>query len=193
MMVDNERPPYAEFERRAVEDRTQSIAQGHYVAVDVDYVKLMRPGSRDIHEERVDSYLQKLEIKAKDGMVPPDWPQKFKAHYEAWKNDQAIPLEGIPIRGWNALSPATQETVIRNGIKTVEDLAALPEGEFQKFGIGALSLKTKARAWLSASGDTGKAAERMAALEQKNRELQETIQRQAEQLAQLVREQKKAA
>ena len=40
------RPPYVQFEMRAVEDRQASIDAGHYVAKDVAYAIITPAGSR---------------------------------------------------------------------------------------------------------------------------------------------------
>jgi hypothetical protein len=54
--------------------------------------------------------------------------------------------------------------ILSAGILTVEDLAGLPDSDLPAIGIGGLSLRDKARAWLSAAEDKGKLAEENAAL-----------------------------
>ena len=53
MEAKQDRPPFVNFEVRAEEDRTASIEQGHYVAVDVDYALITPAGSRDCVERKV--------------------------------------------------------------------------------------------------------------------------------------------
>ena len=148
--VDNERPPYVMFERRAVEDRSASIAAGHYVAKDVDFAVITRPGSRDSRDKNAIEWLAELREKARQNLVPQTWYRGFQESYDAWKNGQTLPEKGTPIKGWQLLGPAAQETVIAAGFRTVEDLANADESSLQKIGTGAISIRLKAQGWLEA-------------------------------------------
>lgn len=161
--VDNSRPPYVVFERRSVENRAASQAAGHYVGRDVDMAIITRPGSRDNLEQEAETWIAGLRKKAQDGQVPMDWHRGFSEAYKAWKDGEALPDSGTPIKGWPVLGPAAQQELISMGIRTVEDLAALPDPELRNIGIGAISYKQKATAWLEAAAGPGKVAEQLAA------------------------------
>lgn len=169
--VDNERPPYVMFERRAVEDRSASIAAGHYVAKDVDFAIITRPGSRDSRDKNAVEWLAELREKARQNLVPQTWYRGFQESYDAWKNGQTLPEKGTPIKGWQLLGPAAQETVIAAGFRTVEDLANADEGSLKNLGTGAISLRLKAQGWLEAAENQGKSAERINELAAKLAEL----------------------
>jgi hypothetical protein len=55
------------------------------------------------------------------------------------------------------------EELWANGVKTIEDLAGMPQHEVEKLGMGYANLQEKARAWLSAASSTGRIAEKVAA------------------------------
>lgn len=166
MSVDNERPPYVVFEVRSVEDRNASIEAGHYVAKDVNFAIVTRPGSRDSLEIEAESWLASLKQKGSgpNPVIPPNWYKGFQAAYDEWKKGNILPAHGTPIKGWGVLSPALQETLIRGGFLTVEDLAQAGDSELANVGTGGISLKLKAQAWLEAAANAGKSAERVTEL-----------------------------
>lgn len=178
-VTDNDRPPYVTFERRPVEDRQASIAAGHYVSQDLDIAVITRPGSRDTLEKPAEVWLKDLAEKVRKQEFPRQWYDAFLASYNAWKSGEELPTQGTPIRGWPVLSPATMKDLLAAGIRTVEDLAALPESEFSVIGTGALSLKAKARAWLDSAEDKGKVVEQVTALTEQVRQLVELTKAQA--------------
>ena len=188
-VVDNSRPPYVVFERRAVEDRTASISAGHYMSRDVDYAIITRPGSRDTLDKEALVWLAELREKARTGSIPQAWYDGFNAAYKAWKDGEELPVDGTPIKGWPILSPAAQKDLINAGIRTVEDLAEIPDQELSIIGTGALSFKQKAKSWLLAASDKGKVAEQLAALATQVQELTKLTRDQAEELNRYRKEQ----
>ena len=175
MPVDNERPPYVSFERRPVEDRNASIEAGRYIARDVDFVIITRAGSRDTVEKDAKAWLQEIEEKSRKGRVPPEWAKHFNSAYEFWLKGESAPESGTPIKGWGVISPAMQDTLLKSGIRTVEDLAMSGQAELQTVGMGALSLKQKAQTWLDLAKDRGTVTEEMLALQTKVADLTELV------------------
>lgn len=163
-VVDNSRPPYVMFERRAVEDRTASLAAGHYVSKDVDFAIITRPGSRDTLDKEALVWLGEIREKGRSNAIPSTWFEALNASYKAWKDGEEVPPNGTPIKGWPVLSPAAQKDLIHAGIRTVEDLADIPDQELAVIGTGAMAFKQKAKSWLAAAQGTGKLAEQLAAL-----------------------------
>lgn len=175
--VDNEKPPYITFETRSVEDRSASIAAGHYVAKDVIYAVVTRPGSRDSFDAEAENYGKNLFRQANGGIVPMAWSEAYNRALEAFKKNETLPETGTPIKGWQLLPPAAQQQVIRAGFRTVEDLAAGGEAEIQAIGMGAISWREKARTWLAEAKTLGVTAEKMADLTQKVADLTALTQR----------------
>lgn len=179
-MTNEEIPPYLEFSRRAIEDRAASMAAGHYVARDVDFVSIQRPGSRDVHEEEVATYFEKYRNKVRGKQAPASWLQMFESNYSLWKQGLEIPLVGSPLRGWPLLSPSQLENLLRAKVRTVEELAALPESELQHLGFGIVTLRLKAQEWLLAGSEKGVQVEKLAHLARENSELKAALQKLAE-------------
>lgn len=175
MSQDFDRPPYVEWHVHAIEDRTASLAAGHYVARDVDYAHIMRPGSRDKLEKEAQVWLADLAKKARENQVPPTWHPAFAASYKAWKEGLEEPLNGTAIKNWPPASPAQVRALTANGIKTVEDIAGIPDQELGILGMGGVGLREKARSWLKAAEGTGKLAEENAALKIQLTGLQEQV------------------
>lgn len=166
-----ERPPYVRFEVRAEEDRNASIEAGHYVARDVEYALITPPGSKDCVERLAAEWLAQIKNQAHEGRYPLAWSEHFHAVYRAWKENNAIPENGTPIRGWQLLSPAQAEQVLAGNIRTVEDLASANEEALRRIGMGARDMHNKARAWLQSAQDSGKLAAESAALQMENEQL----------------------
>ncbi len=189
-IVDNDRPPYVAFERRAVEDRTESEKAGRFMTRDVDFVVVTRPGSRDTVEKEAEVWVREIEEKSRSrsgqpSQVPSTWGPAFREAYKLWKSGEELPTSGTPIKGWPLLSPAAQKDVINAGIRTVEDLAALPDNELSQIGIGAVSFKQKAAAWLTAADGTGKAAAEISTLSSKVEQLAALAKEQADEIKSL--------
>ena len=167
-----ERPPYVRFERRAVEDKAASLAAGHWVGKDVDYVKITPAYTKDVIVRDVAGWFEKLKQDERNGRVPNTWIPYYQRAYKAWQDGQEPPIEGTPIRGWSVISPAQQEMLCGLQILTVEDLARLPEDSFRRVGMGAAKLKNLAIAAVKAAKEHGplvmENAEMKAALELAN-------------------------
>lgn len=176
LLSDNgDRKPYVRFERVAVEDVAASREAGHYVAKDVDMALITPPYSKDIMKYKVVNWFDQLTIDAANSRLPEQWVQEYQKAYDAWKNGQELPLDGIPIKGWGVASPAQQETLIKMHILTVEQLAAVTHEGISRIGMGGVDLKNKADAWLKSLKKSGGVAIEIAALKKENDSLTATV------------------
>lgn len=141
-------PVLVEFYHLPVEDRAASQKAGHYVAKDVEYVRITPPGGNLIVETEVTDTHR----------------QRFERQYNAWLEGIEPPEDGSPLREWPPASPAQVRTLDAMGIRTVEALAKCPDGPLQGAGMGGIALREKARAWLQSAADHGVLAEEIAAL-----------------------------
>lgn len=155
-ILDSRNMPYISFEVKALEDKAASLEAGHYVAKDVDFVNVTPAYSKDIFRQQYKDWIEQEEKNAKEGRLPQEWLTRYKQAYEAWKKGQELPLDGTPIRGWQVLGPAQQETLIRMHILTVEQLSGVNDEGLRRIGIGAVDLKNKAIAWLEGSKTKGR-------------------------------------
>ena len=159
-----ERPPYVRFEVRAEEDRNASIESGHYVARNVAYALITPPGSKDCVEKIAEEWIDGIKAKARNGEYPPEWAAHFAAAYKQWQEENTIPENGTPIKGWQLLSPAMQQQILSANVRTVEDLAVLNENGLSRIGMGARDLQQKAKAWLEEGATKGAVAAKYSAL-----------------------------
>lgn len=159
-----ERPAYIRFERRAIEDRTASVAAGHYVGKDVDFAIVTPVGTKDEIPKLMSDWLPDLKQKVKEGRLPASHEEFYVRAYEAWKKGEEMPLEGTPIKGWQVISPAQQQNCITANIRTVEDLATANGEALTRIGMGGQELRQKAETWLKAAASLGTVVQINAAL-----------------------------
>lgn len=150
---------YVEFYLSPVENRDESIKQGHYVAEDKEYIKIMPPGGSLVVEKE----------------VTPEIIQKYEAQYKAWKRNEELPEDGHPLKLWPPISPAQLSNCLAINVRTVENLAAANEQVLKRLGMGGRALKDKAAAWLQSAGGDGKLSEEMAALKVENESLKAMV------------------
>lgn len=183
-----ERPALVRFKRVAVEDKAASLAKGEYVAKDVDYALITPPYSKDVHEVKVATWLVQMDADLRNQRIQPDWVARYKEQYRLWTLGQEMPVNGTAVRGWGVISPAMQETLIRMNVLTVEDLAGINDEGLRRIGMGAMELKSKAKAWLATLHDRGPLTMRVAALETENAALQAIVENQSATIEQLQRQ-----
>lgn len=176
------RPPYVTFKKGQVEDRTATMAAGHYVSRTVDYAIVRQSGDKNSNETEVGEWLDRI---SRNPGYPREWVDGFRKAYELWKNGQDAPLNGYPIREWGGISPDQREMLLQLTVCTVEDLAAANESTLQRIGMGSRELKQKAQAWLDTSKNVGKVVEQIGAVQVENAELK----RQIEELRAFVKQQ----
>lgn len=157
--VQEGRPAYVMFERRAVENRTKSIEKGHYVAEDVDFAIITPPGSKDRTERQVNEWFDMLKQQVTEERYPAEWLKHYRTAYDLWKEGQEIPLDGTPIAQWGAVSPAQVKNCLACHVRTVEDLAIANEDVIAALGMGGRDLQTRARTYLETAKSFGATSE----------------------------------
>ena len=187
------KPAYVEFSTMAKELKKRSEEEGRYVAIDVDIVSVRQVGATDSVIFEVDRWLKQNQAEVKGGRLPHEHADYYKRAYERWKSGQELPLEGTPIKGWAVISPAQQETIIRAGVRTVEDLAQMNAEAMQRIGMGAVMLKNKATAWVAQAKDKGPLTMQMSNLQAENELLKLTMQKLTEQMQALQLEKRRPA
>jgi hypothetical protein len=183
-----DRPAYVRFERVAIEDVVETLAQGHYVAKDVDMALITPPYSKDVMKYKVKAWFDILDQDVRNNRIPQRWVDNYKEAYRAFQNGQELPVNGSPIRGWGVISPAQQETLIKMNVLTVEDLAAMNDEGMKRVGMGGIDLKNKAKAWLLQLKDVGALTLQMADLQKKFANQEATIVSQGEKMEEMKRE-----
>lgn len=156
---------HPEFFLKPVEDSKASQVSGRVVFKDEEWV--------NIHKRGELGHVTPMPVKMlkKDGNL---WPYLANA-YEAWRAGLDEPLEGTALKNWPHITPSFMRNCENMGVRTVEDLANLPDGSLRHIGMGAIDLRQKARNWLNASSDVGKTTEQMTALQSENRRLAQMV------------------
>lgn len=170
--MDKPRPSYVQFEVRAVEDRTKSIATGRYVSQDVIFAIVTPAGTKDRLEKPADEWLLGIEEGVKQERIPQEWLFAYRDALKRFKESRENPEFGTSVRDWPALNPSQVKLFLDCNIRTVEDVADMNEEMVGRIGMGARALKEKARAWLDAAADTGQVAGELEELRQKNTDLE---------------------
>jgi hypothetical protein len=188
--MSKQKPAYVTFETRAVEKKKESERKGYYVAEDQDFAIVRQPGSVDSTIWEVKKWLDQNKREVENGRLNPAHEQYYRQAYEHFKKGQEIPVEGTPIKTWPVISPAQVGALTALHIRTVEELANLPDDGVRRIGMGGIDLKNKAKAWLASAQDKGKVTQELAGLQAKNTMLEgtiETLQKQVKELEALVK------
>ena len=182
--------PYVMFETITIEDPARTKAEGRICFKDQDYAVITVPGDKGNNKDKIESFFEKKEAEMRNGRVHPEWIKKWRADYESYKQGLEIPVDGTPIKGWKLISGSQQEELIRMNVRTVEALANLSDDGVRNFGMGAITLKQRAKAWIEQNGskeadtlllaDLMKQVESLSgtvkALTEKNEELERAVQ-----------------
>lgn len=79
------------------------------------------------------------------------WSMIEKA-YEAWKKGHEIPVDGTPLGVWPGVNAAQVQAFQQVGLKTVEQVATMPESIMQRVPLpGVRELRKQAEAFLAAT------------------------------------------
>jgi len=89
----------------------------------------------------------------------PDVWTTLEPYYNAWKKDEAEPVNGTPINNWPPVTKRLAEVLKGNGFRSVEDFAKANDADMGRIGMGALSLRDKAREFVSLKSDTKNAGQ----------------------------------
>jgi len=185
---DEDRPAFVRFESVAVHDAQASLKAGHYVSKDEDHVFVKPPYSKDEYENTAIAWFSNVERNVKNGRTPVKHLEFWKASYERFKEGKETPIDGTPVRDWNALSPAQCKNLISAGCRTIEDMAQANDEALRRIGMGAVELKKKAKVWLQAAKDHGPIVGQVTSLQKKNEQLEGTVESLQEQITLLSRQ-----
>ncbi|RWI94659.1 MAG: hypothetical protein E5X33_30510 [Mesorhizobium sp.] len=103
------------------------------------------------------------------------WNQ-IEPAYEAFKAGREIPLNGTALAAWSGVTPEQAEVLRTAGIRTVEEVRDLPDGQLDRVRLPNMRDLRKQAGLFLANSDAAKAAEREAA---KDAQIAELVERQA--------------
>ncbi len=174
--MDRKKPAiWPEFFVKAVEDPSASAEAGRVVFRDEEWCNMHHKGEVPrIIPESVKRLKQDRNI----------WPYIAVA-YEAWRAGKEEVADGIDLKTWPLITPAQLRNCQNMNLRSVEDLATLPDGGVSKIGPGGRDLQRKAIRWLEGANDAGKAAIAAANLQRQNEEMAADLENIKAQLAAL--------
>lgn len=181
-MSETPRPPYVQFEIRAVEDRTASEDAGHYVAKDVIFAIVTPAGTRDRIEKVAEEWLLGIKEGVAQERIPAEWEHAYRRALKDFTESRETPEEGTPVTQWPTATPAQVKLLLDLNIRTVEALAEMTEEAIGRVGMGGRALKTKAQAWLDSAKGQGKLASELEHLRTENADLKARDEKREEEL-----------
>lgn len=103
----------------------------------------------------------------KMGYMASIWTQ-IEPAYRAWKTGTEVPASGIPLSAWAGVTADQADVLRRSGVRTVEEIAGLTEGQIGKIMLpGVRSMKRMAAEFLESRKDS-ETASKVTALEEQN-------------------------
>jgi hypothetical protein len=153
---------YAQFYYDSVKDPEKSLEEGRPIFKEVPFVKIMIPGDKDNIVVRP--------VREKD-------KQRFPQQWNAFVAKQEQPVNGTVLEEWPGISRSQCEELKHFGIRTIEDLVAMPDSQANKF-MGINAMRQKAKQYLE---DSSKSAP-MQAMREENNALKEQMRLMQEQM-----------
>lgn len=101
---------------------------------------------------RVDDSMLQGDITEKLRSMKVRWDQ-IEPAYKAWKAGHEAPVSGTPLSAWPGVTPDKADVLRKYGIKTVEEVARLVEGQLEKIQLpGMRDMKRSAALFLENKG-----------------------------------------
>jgi capsule polysaccharide export protein KpsE/RkpR len=149
--------PNLRFYTEAVEQSGKSLEAGRPIYMEVDFVAITNPGSRD-------EFITKAEHKAKQ--------DEFVAWaYKKWKATQEQVVDGTPLETVPFLNKAQIMELKALNVHSLESLANLPDTAKQRF-MGSVELSKKAKAYLNSATDTALVTKLQSELDKRDRDME---------------------
>ena len=137
------------FEKRPVENKTRTLAEGRPIFEEVDFITIEQPGNKD---------------EVRDHKVRQNDINRFPEHWKRYKarTDNEEALTGTPLSEWPQISRSQVEELTFYHVRTVEQLAAVTDANLQNM-MGGVVMKQKARAFLEQATSNDELSKQLAA------------------------------
>ena len=129
---------FVNFYMAPLRNEDKSLEAGRPIFIDTEFVEIRIPGDKDNVVVRPVRDLDR---------------QRFRDRYRQFKDGTIQVTEGTPLEFWPQVSRAQVEELRYFSIRTVEQLAEVPDNLAQRF-LGVQQLKQSAKAFVLASKDT---------------------------------------
>lgn len=164
------------FYMRAIHHEFNSLAEGRPVYIEVPYVEILTPGSRDTLVTEATEQYQK----------------RFAAQWRNFIAREEAPMEGTPLAEIPWMSKSQVAELAAINVKTIEQLIAMPDVLANKI-MGMATIRMRAQRFLEAAkgeGEIGKMEQEINDLKFQNSQLVESIAAMKAQLNELTKKAK---
>lgn len=134
---------YVRFYTRDKRDADKSRAEGRPVFAPVEYIEILTPGDKDTVVDRP--------VRPADPYI---WTDKYKAFKEGSTQES-----GLPLGEWGGVPSHRVAELAHFKVRTVEQLADVPDVNLGQLGMNARAEREKARAYLAVMRDNAPVAE----------------------------------
>jgi hypothetical protein len=125
---------FVRFYSRSKKDEAKTAAEGRPIFEAREYVEIFAPGDKDTVVDRP--------VRELDKYV---WPERYLAFRRGLSQESA----GTPLTAWAGVSNERAMEYAHFKIRTVDQLAEVPDGNLQNLGLHARAEREKARAYLA--------------------------------------------
>lgn len=139
-----------EFFLKAVENPRRSREEGRPIFEDIEFVRIAFPG--DNKKEHVAPAHEMHYVSAAKRQMT--YAERFAASYAAFKDANADFMTGTPLSLMPGFLPSEREEMERQKIRTIEQLAGLPDRVIAKMGPGWRQKVENAQAYLKRAEGT---------------------------------------
>lgn len=131
---------FINFFMEAVEIKAESEKAGRPVYKEIPHIRIQVPGDRNnITISKVTDYHK--------NRYPRAW-----AIFEAGQKEEAV--SGTPLSNWPQITRSQAKEAEYYGVQTVEQLAEISDLNCQKLGMGFMTLRDKAKAYIQVANDS---------------------------------------
>lgn len=167
---DDDKRLWVTFTMEAVLDRAATTTEGRNIYKDIEFVTIRIPGD-------------KLSVVHRP--VNPSDKHRFPLQYAAFRNMRGEEIVGTPLSTWLGIKPSQVKELEFFNVRTVEQLAAMPDGSAGGSMMGILALRTAAKNFIAIAKENAPLQRVQQELEARDATiaaLQEQTKRQGEQL-----------
>jgi hypothetical protein len=118
----------------------------------------------------------------KTGYMQSIWGQ-IEPHYRAWKEGTEVPVSGIPLSAWAGVTAEQAEVFRKAGLRTVEDIAGMTEGQIGRVPLPGVRTTKQLAAEFLESRKGADTASKVTALTEQNAALQAQLNEMASMIA----------
>lgn len=162
----SDRDLVVQFEMLPVHMAFKSEQEGRPIYEEHAHIRIAFPGDRTRELLRP--------VKMQDDTLGPSDLNRFPRQWAAFKAQNEPVVEGTPLSEWPMINRAQVMEFGSLNIRTVEQLASVPDTTLHTMGMGGRAVRDKAKAWLDQArggSELSKILARLEALENENQAL----------------------